>query len=279
MYIVQRFCLYFCIVYSLCSVYWHRKNRQALGGSLLVPVDERVYVSPKVSIFPPTLGPYARQRIVVAPVVARIPQIILRQNPTVAMVGEVKHDLLPATYSPYFRFVYALSRTLEELPPCMTETVEEKYWALFAQFDMVCGAAQLPEALDLGVLTFGVLPASRVVSEAPLDQDIDYDVLVDFGKKEEQAKMVEIMSQVLRESVDRICKCPVREGVRKVAHMIKGSSIQIGARALYFAAAKLEKSCMPGFTGEPEEIKENFCLFMRLIFHFLDTAEDIVKEM
>lgn len=264
----------------LAGIYWNRKAKKKFTSNL----SKRVFVSPEVAstLFPPTQSKFSalKHRIYIANVDnLRAADEARSQDPSVIMVGIVKAggDEGVFAYSPFVRFAHVRRRDIE-IPALMSTKVDRKYIPLFAKFDVVCSASQLDQC-DFSLLVGLGLDHQRFTAQgARLDQNMNGDVLLDFGPPDAQVAMLDSMNQGINEGLDRIHKKPTTESVRKIAHMIKGSSVQIGARALHSCASKLEKSCMEDSQSSSEENWSLYCQFILLLLDFLEVAHSLAVE-
>ncbi|KAH9258524.1 hypothetical protein BASA81_003026 [Batrachochytrium salamandrivorans] len=261
----------------LAGIYWNRKAKKKFTSNL----SKRVFVSPEVksTIFSPTQSKFSalKHRIHIANVDnIQAADEARSKDPSVITVGIVKEEGVFA-YSPFVRFAHVRRRDIE-IPLLMSTKVDRKYIPLFAKFDVVCSASQLDKC-DFPLLVGLGLDHQRFTARGSvLDQEMNGEVLLDFGPPDAQVAMLDSMNQGINEGLDRIHKKPTTESVRKIAHMIKGSSVQIGARALHLCASKLEKSCMEDSQCTSEENWSLYCQFILLLLDFLNVSHTLAVE-
>lgn len=198
-------------------------------------------------------------------------------DPNVSVVGVFpSHTELPFTnvaYSPFVRFVAGL--------PAVDFNMTIDKLTFFANgFDAIIKEDSLT-SLDPAILGELVrkrlLTPTRFFDGSTLNQDMDLKVLNDFESDEERNSMIEVMDSAVIEALQRIYKRPTLDNVRKVAHQIKGASIQLGARALHRLAAKLEKHCDSDFDGPRSEVNRVFAQFFLLMMNFLLFSKTLSK--
>jgi HPt (histidine-containing phosphotransfer) domain-containing protein len=173
-------------------------------------------------------------------------------------------------YSPFIRFVAEL--------PAVDFNLSMDVLSLFLEgFDALANKTkvdQIDPSILSNVVERRLLRKSRFFAVQELNQQIDQKVLSDFDRADKKT-MIQTMDQTIEQSLQRIYKRPTRDNVRKVAHLIKGSSAQIGARGLYALATKTEKCCEADFDGPLEDIHENFAKFFLMMLHFLKTSRSL----
>jgi len=198
-------------------------------------------------------------------------------DPNVSIIGmlpdssAMQHD--GVLYSAFVRFCAGL--------PAMDFNIDVETLQLFANgFDAVAKPRDV-DAIDPAILTDlvekRVLSQRRFFGGQTLRQEMDLSVLDDFETAEERNTMIEVFEQNVVDSLQRIYKRPTLDNVRKVAHLIKGASVQIGARALHRLSAKMEKYCESDFDGPQKDVHQVFADFFLLMVDFLLVAKTYFK--
>jgi hypothetical protein len=244
----------------------------------------RIFVSSDVSVQskalpqPKDLSTFtAGYYIALIPAHAQSALAIRAVDPNVSIMGifPQNRDFSPdgVVYSPFVRFTAGL--------PAVDFKLDVEILNLFASgFDALAKHNDV-DAFDPAILSDlvrkRILTPNRFFGTQPLNQDMDTIVLDDFETLEERNSMIEVMDQAVTESLHRIYKRPTLDNVRKVAHLIKGASVQIGARALHKLAVKTEKYCEADFDGPQKEVQKVFAEFFLLLLDFLLVSKTYCK--
>jgi HPt (histidine-containing phosphotransfer) domain-containing protein len=152
-----------------------------------------------------------------------------------------------------------------------TEPTAEDF-VLFARgFDGLCSAEALQDQEFLRPLSelsaHALLSRGRFLRDEPApDQDYDAEMMDDFAQDEQVEMLMGVMRTALVQSLQRICKRPDVLTVKRMAHTTKGAAAQLGARAIFRAAAELEQRC----ASDPAVPLPLFQKFFLLVAGFIE---------